>query len=99
MEAGKEVDMALPVQQLGVGGEPVLGEEVLHAHVGTVRQTPVYRGQEALRQDALLVTDLPVRTVPLLREPRWRARGGEVYLRRQLNTRNDCGKNPDVFVT
>ena len=59
--------MALPVQQLGVGGEPVLGEEVLHAHVGTVRQkTPVYRGQEALRQDALLVTDLPVRTVPLL---------------------------------
>ena len=65
--------VALPVQQLGMGGEPVLGEEVLHAHVGTVRQTPVYRGQEALRQDALLVTDLPVRTVPLLREPRWRA--------------------------
>ena len=24
---------ALPVQQLGVGGEPVLGEEVLHAHL------------------------------------------------------------------
>ena len=88
--------MALPVQQLGVGGEPVLGEEVLHAHVGTVRQTPVYRGQEALRQDALLVTDLPVRTLLVLaREPR----AGEVYLRRQLNTRNDSGKNPQVYVT
>eukprot|EP00964_Phaeocystis_antarctica_P051478 scaffold30036_cov37-Phaeocystis_antarctica.AAC.1 len=87
---------ALPVQQLGMGGEPVLGEETLHAHVGTVRQTPVYRGQEAGR----LACDRPPAVRTLLRERRGgapRAAAGEVfYLRRQLNTRNDCGKDPDV---
>eukprot|EP00964_Phaeocystis_antarctica_P051481 scaffold30039_cov26-Phaeocystis_antarctica.AAC.1 len=64
---------ALPVQQLGVGGEPVLGEEVLHAHLQLALSGRL-QSTEGRRQDALLVTDLPVRRPCYASRGRSRAR-------------------------